>query len=518
LINAEFKKHLTEKIMSGFPVIYIQTHEYERTINDTIHILKTFDISNIYKWNRSSNFEIIKEANVANIETITDIIEQFDKMISNKDNRCVYIMRDLDRFLKDNLILSKLEEIVTQITAFDLPATIIIVSTNVFIPPSIIRQSTIINFPLPNKDEIVQIIKTITSRYFIEFDNAFLSQLCVAFAGMSEKEIIAVFYSILSSANLEKRKISQQDIKKIISFKQEIVRKTGVIEIVPSNVRFEDVGGLTNLKKWIKERKRFFFEPEEMKKYALESPKGILMFGVPGSGKSLISKMIANYYELPLIGLNMGNLLSQRSPANAMTLALSITEAIAPCVLWMDEVEKMFTGTGMGSSSEGNVEVGRIFGILLTWMQEHVKPVFIALTSNDISKIEPTLYRDGRISERFYVGFIKSEAELKSILEVHFRLRLKKQYNKVIKELDYGVIWTRMKQMIARFNGEKKAGYSGANIEALVVKTLERRYFLKKETIDTRDILYMLNIIKPQHGDLIRIMQERAENMKAIVA
>ena len=518
MINKEFKKNFTEKAMCGFPIIYIQTYEYERTIGDVVFILQKMNLLNIYKWSKSSKFIIVKEEKKTEIEKAYSIEEQFDKILSNKSHRCFYIMRDLDRFLDDPSILAKLEETVTEIAAYNLPATIVIVSATPFIPTTIARQSTIINFPLPNREEIANIIKSVASAYFLHFDNTYIDQLCAAFAGMSKKEIIAIFYSIVSTSNLENRSIGQKDIKTIIEFKKEIVKKTGVVEIVPTNIKFEDVGGLSNLKKWVKERKDFIISPKEVEKYGLEPPKGILMFGVPGSGKSLTAKMIANYYELPLIGLNIGNLLSHKSPGNAMTLALDIAEAVSPCVLWMDEVEKMFAGTGVGSKDGGNAEVGRIFGILLTWMQEHTKPVFLALTSNDISRIEPTLYRDGRISERFYVGFVKSEAELKSIMEVHFRLRLKDNYDKVVKDLDYSAIFTRMKQMIARFEGEERAGYAGANIEALVVKTLERRYFLRKDTIDTRDIIYMLNIVKPQHGELIRIMQKKAEEMEAILA
>ena len=180
----------------------------------------------------------------------------------------------------------------------------------------------------------------------------------------------------------------------------------------------------------------------------------------------------------------------------------------------------MFAGAGMSKNRKesGGGEIGRIFGILLTWMQENKKHVFLSVTSNDISNLEPTLYRDGRISERFFVGFIRSESELRSILDVHFRLRLKDRCNEIVKPLDYAAIYRQMCQMVERYRGSDYAGYSGANVEALVEKVLERRYFINKPHIETNDIIAVLGIVRPQHGTMIKEMQDRAREMDAIIA
>jgi len=409
---------------------------------------------------------------------------------------------------------------VMEISEGDLPVTLVVISTMPTIPPSLARDSELLDFPLPDRRQIVSFVEGVFADYNYILDPNLKASLADALAGLTEKEIRLLLNSIITVTTSSGRIVDEEDIAQIIEQKKEVVRKTGVIDLVPSGVRFEDVGGLDNLKRWIKLRRPLFENPEEAEKNGLRPPKGILLFGVPGSGKSLTSKMVANYYNMPLLALSMGKIFGHDSPASAMLMALGTAEAIAPCVLWIDEVEKMFAGAGMSRAKNAGSsgEIGRVFGILLTWMQENEKPVFLSVTSNDISNLEPTLYRDGRISERFFVGFIKSAAELRSIMEVHFRLRLKDRFEEVVKPLDYDLIFRRMQNIIQRHRGEEYAGYSGANVEALVEKTLERRYFVGKEHVETKDVIAMLAVVKPQHGEMIKEMQRRAMEMDAQIA
>lgn len=517
-VNKEFSDNFSKKVLSGFPIIFVQTYETTRCIQDSISTLHSINFENIITWTHSSGFETQNETCKDFFASEESFDESLKKIRELKNKKYVFVMRDLDIFIDARPeYAAYISDIVSDVTTKDLPVQIIVVSSKALIPAEIQRESAIVHFPLSTREEIKIIINSIASSYNYAFDKVALNKFADAFAGMAESEIKTLFYTIITSACAEKRIINDGDIDIIIKQKQDIVRKTGVIDLATADIRFDDVGGLKNLKKWIKDRKRIFEDPEEAKSNGLSELKGILLFGMPGTGKSLTSKMVANYYGMPLLCLNMGKIFSYKSPTAAITIALNMAEAIAPCVLWIDEVEKAFAGTGIGSDGGGG-DIGRIFGILINWMQERKKPVFTVITSNDVSRLEPTIYRDGRIDEKFFVGFVKNSAEVKSILDVHFKMRLKKSYGKIVKPLDYDLIWRRMQQMIAKYKGKEYAGYAGANIEALVKNTLEERYFKGRQYVETKDVVAALNLTKPQHGRLIKIMGEKSEELDAMRA
>jgi SpoVK/Ycf46/Vps4 family AAA+-type ATPase len=184
--------------------------------------------------------------------------------------------------------------------------------------------------------------------------------------------------------------------------------------------------------------------------------------------------------------------------------------------LWIDELEKALAGSESGASNDVAI---KILGILLTWMQERTAPVFIIATANDISMIRPETYRDGRIDEKFFLGFLEDDIEqIDQILKIHLKKRLKDNYDTVVKQLDTSAIAKKMSQMVVLMGGKDGAGYTGANIEALVEKVLMDRFVRDKETIDTRDFVRMLNKVNPQHGKTIKIMLKHAGDMEAIHA
>ena len=262
--------------------------------------------------------------------------------------------------------------------------------------------------------------------------------------------------------------------------------------MIPLKEKLEDIGGLDNLKKWLNKKAKVLKNLEKAIDFGVDIPKGVLIAGVPGCGKSLNAKAAASLFEAPLLRLDMGRLMGKyvgESEAN-MRKAISLAEAIAPCVLWIDELEKAFAGIG---GDGGGAEVTtRLFGNFLTWLQEKESSVFVVATANDITKLPPELLRKGRFDEIFYVG-LPSEKERKKIFEIHISKRRKEDLSKI--DLDKLTLRTK--------------GYSGADIEGVIKESIENVYSEERNTLTTEDIL---SVIKNTHS-LSEIMKEPLKKM-----
>jgi SpoVK/Ycf46/Vps4 family AAA+-type ATPase len=226
----------------------------------------------------------------------------------------------------------------------------------------------------------------------------------------------------------------------------------------------EDVGGLENLKRWLRKRNKSWLESAQ--KYGLPSPKGVLITGVPGCGKSLISKSISEMWQLPLLRLDIGKIFSGivGSSEENMRKAIKTAEAIAPCILWIDEIEKGFSGINSAGDSGTS---SRIFGQFLTWMQEKEKPVFVIATANNISSLPPEMLRKGRFDEIFFVD-LPTHRERLEIFKVHLKKRLK----------DSAVIGDfKISEHNLEYLAELTEGFVGAEVEQVVINGLFEAYY-----------------------------------------
>jgi len=280
--------------------------------------------------------------------------------------------------------------------------------------------------------------------------------------------------------------VTDETIKLVKKQKAMMLKKLGTLELYePEDL--PEVGGLQIIKRWLNER-RLAFSPEA-REFGLPFPKGILVFGIPGTGKSLIAKTIAKEWDMPL--LVMGNILDKYvgESERKMKETLKQAEAMAPCVLMIDEVEKFFAGVG------GNTDSGvsnRVFGQFLTWMQETTAPVFVVATANNITKLPPEFLRKGRFDENFFVDLPSTE-ERKEILAIHIR---RKKRNPENFDLD----------LLA----EESAGFTGSEIEQVVISALFRAFSAGKD-IDTSTLLEIIKETIP----LSVTMQETIEAMRA---
>ncbi|MGN0632192.1 MAG: AAA family ATPase, partial [Ruminococcus sp.] len=250
--------------------------------------------------------------------------------------------------------------------------------------------------------------------------------------------------------------------------------KTGVLEFVKTDLALDDIGGLENLKKWLLRRNNAW--SEQAKRYHLPAPKGVLITGVPGCGKSLTAKAMSAIWGLPLIKLDMGKIFGSLvgSSEENMRKAIATAEAVAPCVLWVDEIEKGFSGLKSGGDSGTSA---RVFGTFLTWMQEKTAPVFVIATANDISALPPELLRKGRFDEIFFTD-LPTRSERAKIFALHIRKRTENS------EIAHNISIT---PECCNELADLTKGYVGAEIEQIVIAAMYEAFYndrgLEKEDI-----------------------------------
>jgi SpoVK/Ycf46/Vps4 family AAA+-type ATPase len=231
----------------------------------------------------------------------------------------------------------------------------------------------------------------------IEIEESLERELALYFKGFGEFEII----QILNLAYQRSGAIKDSDIEFILEEKKQIIKKSGMVEILDFKENVDDIGGLENLKEWLRNKAKIFNQLEKAIEFGVDIPKGIMIVGMPGCGKSLTAKATAKLFNVPLLRLDVGKLLGKYvgESEDNMRRAISITEAVAPCILWIDEIEKAFAGVG---GANGNEVTTRLFGYFLTWMQEKNSSVFVVATSNDISNLPAEFLRKGRVQIYFF--------------------------------------------------------------------------------------------------------------------
>ncbi|MFC6670769.1 AAA family ATPase [Marinobacterium aestuariivivens] len=272
--------------------------------------------------------------------------------------------------------------------------------------------------PLPGIGELKQIMQQARQRFDLpEREYQESPRLLEAALGLSTSEAQLAF----ARAITEKGRLTEAEIPLIVGEKEQVIRKSGHLEYFHPKARLDDIGGLDRLKAWLQRRNQAF--SEEAREFGLEAPRGVLLLGLPGTGKSLAAKAVANAWQLPLLRLDMGRIyggIVGQSEEN-MRRALHMAETLSPCILWVDEIEKALSGMKSSGSTDGGT-TARVLGSFLTWLQEKQKPVFVVATANHIEHLPPELLRKGRVDEIFFVD-LPVEADRVEILKIHLRAR-----------------------------------------------------------------------------------------------
>ena len=373
-------------------------------------------------------------------------------------------------------------------------ASVFIVSSKLCIPDELEDLITVFDMPLPSVSEIKNIMVNFTKDLKIDVTDDVLSEIALSFKGLNEFQV----KQILNLAYQDGGCLDFDDKRLILSQKEQLIKKAGLLEMIPVNEGIEDIGGLENLKEWLYKKEIIFNQLDKAIKFGVDIPKGIMIVGMPGCGKSLAAKAAAKLFEIPLVRLDVGRLLGKyigESEQN-MRKALKLSEAISPCVLWIDEIEKAFSG--VGGSGGGSDVTTRLFGQFLTWMQEKENTVFIVATANDISKIPAEFLRKGRFDELFYVDFPNDE-ERRKIIEIHLKKRHK---------------WNKELDIISLV--KLTSGYNGADLEAIVKDAIESCFIEGREQLTTEDLKSAQKNIKSISSTLEKRIKEIKEAVEEL--
>lgn len=489
------KMSMIEKISqymdAGYPILYMNTFEELKGVKS---IISASGARQVLSWSYAEGLVLYKNGEAQDLykndlakTPIAIVLEQLlaDSLYELEGK--VIVFKDIHHYLEEPEVISLLKQLVNKIN-LGADFSIIFLSPIVKIPKELEKFITIIEAEYMGYDAIrKEIVDFIEYQELPKVDDKLLDELAMAFKGLTKFEI----NNLLALAYANDGELTRADLGLIFEQKKQMIMKSGILEMVNVKESVDDIGGLENLKEWFAKKAKVIKNIHEAEKFGVDMPKGVLIAGVPGCGKSLNAKVASTLFEVPLLRMDMGRLMGKyvgESEGN-MRRAIALSEAISPCVLWIDELEKAFAGINGHGGSEVTV---RLFGNFLTWMQDKKSPVFVVATANNIMDLPPELMRKGRFDEIYFVGLPKAD-ERKKILQIHIKKRRPKDLAGI--DLDKLV--------------GKTEGYSGADLEGVVKDAVEDAFANGKQAVTTDDILRM---IENTHS-LSEIMKEPLEKM-----
>ena len=505
------RDYICNLLKARFPMIYISTWE-ENRITQMIEELAS-DVSEIktarkvYVWSQTVGITAFRES-IRNTSTPLAALDYIEEC----KEPSVFILKDFHVFLNprqpdEYAVIRKLRDMVNILRESEKPKNIIFVSPILRLPEELQKEVTVVELDFPNISELETLLDEMIA---VNKDNPNIKiclsdiekrQLCKTALGLTLQEA----ENAIARAMVQKGQLTIKELEIILEEKRQVIRKTGILEFIKSDLKLEDVGGLENLKRWLLKRNKSW--REEAQKYNIPSPKGVLITGVPGCGKSLTAKAISAMWQLPLLRLDMGKIFSGLvgSSEENMRKAIRTAEAVAPSILWIDEIEKGFSGNGSGDGGTST----RIFGTFLTWMQEKTKPVFVVATANNIDRLPSELLRKGRFDEIFFVDLPTLKERMK-IFEVHLKKRLKNE--EIIGNISCTADNLRKLALLTE-------GFVGAEIEESVIAALFEA-FSEDRKIDLSDLEKAIKNMVPlsvTQAEQITAIREWA-NVRAVAA
>lgn len=477
--NMDRKRPIVNYLKARYPILAIESFEEERAIVEIQKMAQEIH-HELYVWNSTDGVKQNGKEAGTKTNDLKAAIDFCESKAREQGNKSIFVFCDAHSYLSgtpNNAVYRRrLKDFAINIRN-RYQSNCILVSPAFELSNDLQKEVTFVEFPLPSRDDIKNQITDFVNRYrnvqgvTVDVNDDLIERFVNASIGLTNVEIENCF----SKALVSDRRLDEGDLKDLLNEKKQIVKKSGILEFIDTNLNLSDVGGLTTLKKWLELRSHCF--DETAKAFGVKAPKGVLLTGVPGCGKSLTAKCVAAAWNMPLLRLDMGKIFQGLvgSSESNIRLALRTAEAIAPSILWIDEIEKGLSGTGGGS--DGGTST-RVFGTLLTWMQEKTEPVFVFATANNINGLPPELLRKGRFDEIFFVDFPSFE-ERKKILEIHIS-KLKRDMSHF--DLD----------RLARLCGEETFGkdvvLAGAEIEAWVGDALIEAFSRKVNGDPTADL------------------------------
>lgn len=424
--------------------------------------------------------------------TTTDALAALDE-VAHHVEPAIYLFKDLHPGLTQPALVRKLKEVGAMLKTS--PKTLVLVSHTATVPPELEKDVTVVPFHLPRAPDLGALLDGIVTqigqqgRMQGSLETNVREKLIKAALGLTLKEAENAFARTL----VERGRLSEAEVGCVLDEKKRVIRKSGILEYYDAQQNLGDVGGLASLKEWVRKRSVAF--SDEARRFGLPPPRGVLLLGVQGCGKSLCAKAISQVWNLPLLRLDVGRIFSSfvGSSEENMRRAIATAESVAPAILWIDEIEKAFAGTRGGDSDAG--ASSRVFATFLTWLQEKTAPVFVIATANDITRLPPELLRKGRLDEIFFVD-LPSPDERRDILRIHLQQR-ERDPNRL--DLDLLVALSE--------------GFSGSEIEQAVVAALYDAFDQGRD-IASCDLEKALT----QSVPLSRTMREEIDTLRAWAA
>jgi ATP-dependent 26S proteasome regulatory subunit len=476
-----FSKELNLLLKARYPVLYISTFEEDRVEYTIRKAIKSTSNKAIYTWDFVEGYKTNPNNPRFAAKNPLQALELVEKLTA--DTPAIFILKDFNKFLNDISISRKLRNLVRILKTQ--PKSLIIVATELDIPKELSDLITVLEFTLPTSSEIKKELLRLFESLNNDIDPKFLEILIRACQGLSIEKIRRV----LSKSIAQYGSINNATVNLILIEKRQIISQTEILQFQDTTSQFTDIGGLETLKKWLDTRKESF--SEKAKIYGLPAPRGLLLAGIQGTGKSLTAKAIANEWQLPLLRLDIGRLFGGivGESESRVRQMIQLSEALAPCVLWIDEIDKAFSEQTKGGDSG---TTNRVLGTFITWLSEKKSQVFIVATANNLSVLPLEIIRKGRFDEIFFVGLPLLE-ERKQIFEV-FLKRLRP---------------TQLSSFNLTLLSKKSEEFSGAEIEQAIIEGMLIAFNEKRE-FTTDDILIGLSQIIP----LSQIEPERTKQLQ----
>ena len=439
--------HLDLLIRARTPILWIRSPEEERSTALLQAAAQRLGHRSLARWDFISGLsgwpgrdgEAARNP-LAALESLTSL---------NPEQPAILVLHDFHRYADDGGICRKLRNLATSLRQS--PHTLVITAAEWQLPRELEECITLLDLPLPDQAEIAGLLRNIAQACGQTLEPALLEQLSQCCSGLSEQRVRQLAARALASRG----QLSPADLDEVLEEKRQAVARSELLEFCPSEASPADIGGLEALKRWLEQRHLAF--SEEARRYGLPLPRGVLLVGPQGTGKSLTAKAIAHSWSMPLLRLDVGRLFAGLVGASEARTREMIqrAEAMAPCVLWIDEIDKGF-GSGNGGRSDGGTSQ-RVLASLLTWMAEKRSAVFVVATANGVESLPPELLRKGRFDEIFLLD-LPDAAERRAILDLQLRRRRPAH------------------QLALEVVVDRTAGFSGAELEQVVIEAMHQAF------------------------------------------
>jgi len=487
-----FSTEFTLLLRSRYPLIYIPTGEEERLEKVIMQAAQGLGDRPIYIWDFVEGYQNNPNDQGFGKRNPLQALEFVEKFPPSSP--VIFILRDFQRFLEDISVARKLRNLARSLKSQ--PKSIVIIAPSISIPSELSEVLTVLEFPLPTGVEIRQEVQNLLMAMGQKLSEQVIDELVRSAQGLSMERIRRVMARAIATHG----DIQPEDVELMLEEKRQTIRQTQILDYYPAREKISDIGGLDNLKDWLLRRGGAF--TEKARQYGIPHPRGLLLVGIQGTGKSLTAKAIAHHWHLPLLRLDVGRLfggLVGESESRTRQM-IQLAEALAPCILWIDEIDKAFSG--IDSRGDGGT-TNRVFGTFINWLAEKKSPVFVVATANNIQALPPEMLRKGRFDEIFFVG-LPNQEERQAIFSLHLqRLRPHNLKSYDIDRLAY-----------------ETPDFSGAEIEQTIIEAMHLGFSQNRDFI-TDDILEAASQIIPlarTAQEQIQLLQNWAASGKARLA